>query len=105
MSNLDEWFKCNKLSLNIDKTNYMIITRKKLPTVLPNLYMCGEIIDRKRNVKFLGLFIDDHLNWQAHISRVKSKITPSLYAMYCAKEHLTASHFKHYSLIYPYLTP
>ncbi len=105
LSNLEEWLKCNKLSLNIAKTNYMIITKKKLPTVLSDLYMYGDIIDRKRNVKFLGLLIDDDLNWHAHISHVKSKITSSLYAMYCAKEHLITSHLKqlYYSLIYPYL--
>ncbi len=64
LSNLEEWFKCtcSKLSLNIAKINYMIITMKNLPSVLPNLYMCGDVINSKRNVKFLALFISNNMN-------------------------------------------
>ncbi len=71
LSNLEEWFECNKLSLNIAKINYMIITKKNLPYVLPNIYMSGDAINRNRHVKFLGLFIDDNLNWHEYISHLK----------------------------------
>ncbi len=65
---------------------------REAPTSIPIIcpipiipIMCGDVIDvidRKRKGKFLGLIIDDNLNWHSHIAHVKSKITSSLFAIY-----------------------
>ena len=57
LENLTDWFRANKLSLNINKTNYIIFT--KTPNLIPaiNLKLGGEIIHRVDCTKFLGTYI------------------------------------------------
>jgi len=58
---LYDWFKANKLSLNISKTNYMIFSNNSIPQHNLNqskIKIGNEIISRKSYVKFLGMTID-----------------------------------------------
>ena len=62
---LDRWFRANKLTLNIDKTNFIIFTtpdrRKKLN--IPNTLNFNNItINRTDQAKYLGLILDEDLN-------------------------------------------
>ena len=47
----------------------------------------GTVIERvgddmpEQAVKFLGIHIDEHLTWNAHIKHVKSKISKSLFSI------------------------
>ena len=56
------WLDANKLSLNVDKTNYIIFHSpgNKLP--LNNVIKIGnKHISKAKYVKFLGLLLDEHL--------------------------------------------
>ena len=66
------WFKVNKLALNLTKTNYIIFrTRnRRLPTNLPDVYIDNVVISRLQNVKFLGVLINENLDWSNHISSI-----------------------------------
>ena len=77
---LSKWFAANRLSLNIKKTNYIIFSssRKKIPTNLPNLNINGNVIERVRYAKFLGIYIDDHLDWSEHIQQITSKVAKNV---------------------------
>ena len=70
-----EWLCANKLSLNIEKTSYVIFhpPQKKLDyTVQISL---NELhIKREKTIKYLGIVIDCHLNWKSHISEISKKI-------------------------------
>jgi hypothetical protein len=76
---LNNWFTCNLLSVNYDKSCYMlfypaqededIIASKKL-----NLVMANKILLRVENVKFLGVYFDAQLNFKKHVQSVISKI-------------------------------
>ena len=57
----------------------------------------SEIIKHVHTTKFLGLHIDENLNWSEHLKYVKSKLSSSLFAMRTAKNVLPAphSHVKH----------
>jgi hypothetical protein len=70
-----EWLCANKLSLNIEKTSYVIFhpPQKKLDyTVKISL---NELhIKREKTIKYLGIVIDCHLNWKSHISEISKKI-------------------------------
>ena len=73
---LSNWFDANKLSVNIKKSNNVIFggwKNIKDPTVL--VLHNGVILDRVFNNKFLGVVIDDKLNWKVHIKQVLIKIT------------------------------
>ena len=63
MSNLKNWFAINKLSLNVAKTNFMVFSNRTVPNdieVTINNYK----IDQVYTTKFLGVVIDDKLNWK-----------------------------------------
>ena len=46
----------NKLSLNLRKTNYMVVTSPKKRFDINIQY-----IERKDHIKYLGVFIDNHI--------------------------------------------
>ena len=64
LKNISEWFKANKLSLNISKTKYSLFysTRYKgIPNDLPKLEIENVQIKRNNVTKFLGVLIDENL--------------------------------------------
>ena len=62
------WVKANKLSLNIDKTNFRLDLHKKgFSRVMGELQIEGMRIMEVHETKFLGVFIDNKLSWKPHI--------------------------------------
>ena len=57
---LNDWFCANKLSLNTDKTKYVLFLKAKsmdnLPLVLPDLFINDVKIKRENSLKFLGVY-------------------------------------------------
>ena len=88
LKKLSEWFKANKLSLNVKKTKFTLFHRKfkadDLPLRLPNRYLQGEI-ERATTMKFLGIHLDQNLEWKDHIRNVQCKISQSLGFLYKAR--------------------
>ena len=88
---LIDWFRANKLSLNISKTNYVLFKDKSCNTIDDsdgNLQFGSETIERKSHVKFLGLDIDEDLSFKVHANQVISKLSSSLYLMNSVKRYL-----------------
>ena len=58
------------------------------------------------NVKFLGVYIDQHLTWKTHVNFIAAKISKSVGLLYKAKCYLPSKSLLtlYYALIYPYLT-
>ena len=61
-----KWLKVNKLTLNVDKTQCMLFTRKRCKTKL-NTKIKNSSITQVTKTKFLGIIIDEKLNWKDHI--------------------------------------
>jgi Reverse transcriptase (RNA-dependent DNA polymerase) len=105
---LSSWFCANKLTLNVTKTNYMLFGVKRTHNVGINFKVVidGKIIDRVSTVKFLGVQLDDDLNWKAHVDYISLKIAKSLGAMNRVKYILNnvALRTLYNSLIHPYLS-
>ena len=76
------WFSINKLSLNLGKkTNYMLF-RSRTPDLELHLKINNAKIPKVTATKFLGIIIDDRLNWKPQIQSVKSKLSSILSVMY-----------------------
>ena len=83
------WFRANKLSLNVSKTKYMIFRPHKMAfnPALCILNIGGEKIERigrdcnTKFFKFVGILLDDELKWDKHINYVENKIASSIYAL------------------------
>ena len=73
LNKLQVWLSVNKLSLNVDKTNYILFgNRKHIDNVC--ISMNNSIITRVGATTFLGVIIDEKLTWKDHISLVRSKL-------------------------------
>ena len=55
------WFATNKLSLNVLKTSYMLF--RNITAIDTELYINGVCLERVRVAKFLGVLLDEQLNW------------------------------------------
>ena len=53
----------------------LIISRKKDLHPHGDVILCSEAIQRVTKAKFLGVIVDQHLNWKDHISMVSHKIS------------------------------
>jgi hypothetical protein len=73
------WLSANKLCLNTDKTNYVIFcTPQKIITHDLKLYINCDSIKQTSYVKYLGIYIDCHLNWKTQIHNISKKIQRSI---------------------------
>ena len=74
---IDRWLKANKLSLNVAKTEFMVISsRQKLQSLndhTMNIHIDGVPINQSDQSKSLGLIIDEHLPWKAHIHEISKQ--------------------------------
>ena len=106
LNTLSDWFKANKLSLNVNKTNYMIFKNIKTPDNSKIIKIGTEIIEQTSIAKFLGIFIDDQLNWKTHIDYVRNKLSSGLYALNISKHIISRQLRKclYHTLIHPHLT-
>ena len=104
LTKISTWLKVNKLSLNIKKTHYMVFTRNKFRHQL-NIRIDGHPIDEVHKTKFLGVFIDNKLNWKDHVSYLIGKISKGIGMIIKARQYLNKKDLLalYYSFIYPYL--
>jgi hypothetical protein len=69
------WALNNKLCINIEKTNFMIIRRPRDPdTPDIELKMGNSILKKVNSTKFLGIILDECLNYSLHIDFVCKKL-------------------------------
>lgn len=103
---LSDWFRANKLSINIPKSNYVIFkTRQKKQTFDLTLQINQITITRVNEVCFLGVILDENLTWKAHIAHVARKISKSIGIIYRSSFYLFKSALRmlYFALVYPYL--
>ena len=100
------------MTLNIKKSNFVIFRpyQKKVDTQI-NIKLIdndtGHLInlERKENVKYLGILIDSHLSWRNHIDYISLKIskTVGLFAKLRHTVPINTLLTLYWSLIHPYL--
>jgi hypothetical protein len=103
-----DWFKANKLSLNISKTNYIIFrsNKKTIPTTAHGLSIDGVSIPQVESSKFLGVYVDQHLKWNVHTYEISKKIMKNLGILRRISYLLPTFILKnlYHALIQPYLS-
>ena len=108
LSKLSEWFRANKLSLNVLQTNFILFGSKPIPTNSHNyqLILDGNVIERVTVTKFLGVFLDEKLKWTQHLNHISNKISKGLGIIGRVRNIMPNDVLLmlYYSLIYPYLT-
>ena len=78
LNKIHQWLLDNKLTLNKDKTEYMIIgsaQRISKITNEPKITIGGNEIKRVKVTKTLGVIVDEILKWNDHINNVITKVS------------------------------
>ncbi len=75
---VSNWFKANKLSLNVSKTNYIHFSKKKHNTPPTNIMIDNTLIHPVEHTKFLGVIIDQNLSWKHHISKITNQVSKNI---------------------------
>ena len=106
LKKLHNWLIVNRLSLNIDKTNFVMFHPYNKPLKQNiTLKINKSAISEKDHVKYLGIIIDSTLSWKNHIDNVSSKISKSIGLLYKIRHFVNIKLMKtlYYSLVYPHL--
>ena len=87
-----KWLDVYKLSLNLDKTNYIAfsinsVNRPDFSFV--NITNLNATIKEVSTTKYLGIVIDKHLKWEHHASRLKNNLRKLIHKFYTLREILT----------------
>jgi hypothetical protein len=79
LQSIDVWLQCNKLSLNIGKTYYLLFSNKinSLPSDIKIRNIPIKELDDpiEKDVKFLGIYLDNKLNFKFHFKYLRSKLS------------------------------
>jgi hypothetical protein len=90
----ERWFKNNMLQLNLDKTQKMICSLSRTPSIVPT-----------QHVKLLGFTIDRKLNWQSHIDELCKKLSRVIFLLRRLKSSLSEDYLVtvYYGLFHSHL--
>ena len=104
LRNVNRWMQNNRLSLNLDKTFYMLIHKKKYEEEL-EIKINNVSIQRVTETKYLGIIIDHKLQWKAHIEHVSKKLAKSMWAICRIRDYadLKILNMIYYALAYPHI--
>src|ERR1700733_7535395 len=110
LSNISAWFCSNRLTLNPDKTNFILFrSHRKPPLNERPCLLVGDIpLIQVEFTRFLGIdvHVDQHLTWKNHINNISSKIAKNV-GILARTAYLLPTSIRlnlYYSLVYPYLT-
>ena len=97
-----EYCTLNKLSINMKKTHYMIISSSRKKNIIINI----NHFEQKDYIKYLGVYLDKNLNWDHHISCIHNKVAKNTGIIYLLRHYIGLKTLVsvYYSLIYPYLS-
>lgn len=79
---VNDWLNSNKLMINIDKTKIMNFKIRTRRTGTLNIKYQDKDIEETETTKFLGLYVDDKINWKKQVDYVCKKLSKFSYALY-----------------------
>ena len=69
------WLNANKISLNVQKTEFIIFhSKSKVLSFDPFLKVGGKKIFPSSSIKYLGVHLDKHLDWKSHVNSIIPKL-------------------------------
>ena len=75
MSRVTHWLTANRIYLNVAKTEIILFRSCKTKiTKILNFWIGGQKIKSKTQTKYLGVILDEHLNFKKQIDTVKQKL-------------------------------
>ena len=105
LKSINDWFIKNKMCLNLSKTCITVfsLSDQYIPI---KVIINNAKISQIESTTFLGLKIDSNLKWKSHISHIRNKIAPYIFALAKSRHLMTdkCCWTYYYSFIYPYIS-
>lgn len=96
------WLTNNLLTLNINKTSFILFTASpasirhiassfsiKIHSCNDSNNCCCSFLTRVTNIKYLGILIDESLSWQPHIQNLTSRVRKLIYIFKLLRDSAT----------------
>ena len=103
---ISNWLVINRLFLHPQKTKVMLFGSKRK---LSNQHLCIKhndiVLESVDQMKYLGVILDNKLNWSLHISHIANKISRSIGCIRRIKTYLSQKHLinLYFALILSYI--
>ena len=99
LKDLKLWMQGNKLSLNVLKTQAVVVgSQPKIKKITdkivdhPQFFIGGSQVETVDRAKYVGVIIDKNLNWEEHISYVRTKVSRAIGFLKMLHEIFTSKH-------------
>ena len=77
---IENWMTSNKLTLNHNKTKFMVVSKKGVNGAM-NIRINNYQIEQVDSIEFLGVIIDSKLSWNQHIKQLESSLSTTFEIM------------------------
>ena len=88
---INDWMTANRLTINVHKTELMIFSNRLTNTLDNQVSLNGDHISFVDQVRFLGVKIDNRLNFGDHICYILGKISKHAGILFKIKNNLPIS--------------
>ena len=82
------FFECHRLTINADKTEFIVFCKPSEKNQKKNqeLAVRNEVIKNSDFVKYLGVFLDQNLNFQNEVKNLLKKMACGIKTLYAIRE-------------------
>ena len=74
LSQIVQWLRANRISLNAIKTEIILFRPKTKTTKHPNFRISGQKVNIVKQTKYLGIYLDEHLLWNFQLDQIKRTV-------------------------------
>ena len=74
LKNISDWLISNKLTLNIDKTNFLFSNTNNIQKTDLDIQLGNEKLEVKEYAKYLRIYFDSKLTWEKQIQITNSEL-------------------------------
>ena len=102
---IDEWLTTNKLKVNYSKSKFIVFSYRKSISISP-LQFGSNTISQTDSIKFLGITLDNKLNFREHIGSICCKISKSVGLLYRLNKFFPSDTLKtlYHTLVVPHIS-
>ena len=99
LSQVVQWLRANRISLNANKTELIIFRPKnKSMTKQLNYRISGQKVNIVNKAKYLGKYLDKHLTWIFQLNKIKTKLSRSRGSLAKLRYHVKQNFLGQYVL-------
>ena len=79
LAKISDWLSANKLSLNVAKSKLLYYTNKNRNSLKNiKIKINGEVLNEVDDAKYLGVYMDNKLNWNVHTNHIKLRLSKGI---------------------------